>query len=101
MITEIQIQRFISLRSKLFAAINKELENDGSAKGSDGTFHIIFPGYFNEINNQSYIDEYNWGISLYCYIIGPRRRYEWWGKDFETVLTKAENDISGMIKNNF
>ena len=83
------LPRFISYREKLFAAIYKEVEEDGGGKSYDGILQLQFPGAFES--------EGEYTIILKCYILGPRREYFYKGKSFEEALIKAEKDLEYWI----
>lgn len=92
------LERFHALRARVFKEIKKALEEDGHCKHYEGAFQIHFPNYFEDrdyLDPQHYVtqEDGEWGISLDCYILGPRRHYLWRDKRFAGALEKAEADI--------
>lgn len=96
--------RFRALRAEVFAAIAKELAEDGHCKSYEGAMTIEFPNYFEDEATKSHygwMEHGAWSIHLHCYLIGPNRHYTWAGKSFEEVLHKAETDIRAWIAGDY
>ena len=93
MITQTSLDRFYKLREKLFDEIKKILEEDGYCKSYEGAMAIGFPNYLQGRDES----EDKFSITLDCYVVGPSRHYQWFGKTFEESLSKAENEILSWI----
>jgi hypothetical protein len=87
-----ELNRFFSLRLKVFQAIKRELEIDSHCKSYEGAMSIQFPDYFEVLNRTE-----NYIIELHCYVIGPSRHYSWSGKTLTKALDEAEKDILSWI----
>lgn len=87
------LERFLKLRQFTFNAIERALKRDGHHKSYEGSFLIAFPNYFQRNNDSEWVDSYRWGIELDCYVLGPNRHYNWYGKTFKEALEKAEKDL--------
>ena len=88
------IDRFLTLREKVFFAIQKELQMDGHHKSYEGTFEITtcYPNYFDNANEPDF-----YTITLHCYVLGPKRHYEWVGKTLDEALDNAEREITEWL----
>jgi len=97
MIHERLMERFETLREKLFQCIEDTLKVDNYHKPLEGEFRIeyCFPNYFERE------DDAIWNIHLYCYIIGPGRTHDWPGGTFGEALRKAEKDIYAWINEEY
>ena len=91
------IIRFHALRKKVMCAIARQLEEDSCCKSYEGTFELIigYPNYFEDETAEAGPDSYC--VRLHCYVLGPRRHYDWFGKTFAEALSKAESEISGWL----
>lgn len=92
-------ERFKALRKKVMDAVRWELtQNDGYGKSYEGTFELIvgYPNYYEDEEATQGPDSYC--IRLHCYVLGPARHYDWFGKTFGEALTKAEREIGSWIK---
>ena len=91
-------ERFKTLRKKVMDAIEVELREDNGCKSYEGTFELIvgYPNYFEDEDATQGPDSYC--IRLHCYVLGPARHYDWFGKTFGEALTKAEREIASWIK---
>jgi hypothetical protein len=92
-IMEKALQRFLKIREELFDAIKKDLEKDGHCKSYEGAMEIGFPNFFDD----SAPHENSWRITLHCYVVGPRRHYEWMGKTLDEAVGKMEKDIKKWL----
>jgi len=90
--------KFLKLRQFTFNAIERALKIDGHHKSYEGSFAIIrnFPNYFEDENDAYWVD-HRWKIELDCYVLGPSRHYEWYGKTFTEALERAEKDLHKWI----
>jgi len=92
-------ERFAKLRKETLDCIGKILKASGGDchKSYEGTMDVTFtfPECFVD---DPYNEEPSVTITLYCYIIGPTRRYEYRGKNFAEALTHAEKGIHAMIE---
>ena len=87
------MERFETLREKLFEFIEYSLKVDGHCKGYEGRFAIeyLFPDYFHREDDPTF------NIKLDCYLIGPTRHYSWEGALFGDTLRRAEQAIYKWI----
>lgn len=90
MILGLEYIRFYELRQKLFNMIKESLDEDGHCKHYEGELHIeiIFPNYF-----ATKKEEPTYCIHLDCYLIGPSRHYDWYGKTLTECLDKFERAL--------
>lgn len=79
------LEQLEKIKEKLFAAISLSYHSCGGGKSSDGVFSIHFPGY-NECAS-------DWSIELYCYALGPSRKYAWSGRNLGDVIERVEKDV--------
>ena len=92
-------ERFQALRKKVMDSVRWELtQNDGYCKSYEGAFELIvgYPNYFEDEEATQGPDSYC--IRLHCYVLGPARHYDWFGKTFGEALTKAEREIASWIE---
>lgn len=82
------IELFLSIRERLFKAIERALAEDGHCKSYEGVFRIQFPNYFEQRDGQE-----KFTIELGCYVVGPSRHYEWSGVTLRQALEKCERSI--------
>jgi len=89
-IVEEDWDRFMRLRERLFKAIKECLEIDSHCKSYEGRLDVelSLPNYFEEGEQEP-----TWGIHLACYLIGPSRGEDWYGKSFRETLLRAEKDV--------
>lgn len=89
-------QRFHALRRDLFAAVERELAEDGHCKHYEGTFEVgySFPNYFEREDATAG----SWTIRLDCYVIGPNRHYEWAADTAEGVMDECEADVRDWLR---
>lgn len=84
------MERFLAFRKHVFEELKKYFENDedGHHKSYEGAMSISFnyPDYF-IAGNEHEIDDIL--LTLDCYVIGPSRHYQWRGKTFDEVVSKA------------
>lgn len=101
MITENELLRFQNLRRRLFDAIKRAIEDDPHHKSYEGAFAIsmLFNNMFETSDREcAELGPEEYEIRLDCYVIGPRRHYEWGGYPFESVLDRCETDIDEWIQ---
>jgi len=84
------LDEFFELRRFVFGKIESALVIDGNCKSYEGRFSIVFPNYLDEPD-----DGEKWGVTLDCYVFGPSRHYQWWGKSLRDALDKANREIRG------
>ena len=97
--TKAEHERFKALRKKVMDAVGWELtENDGYGKSYEGAFELIvvYPNYYEDYDATQGPESYC--IRLHCYVLGPSRHYDWFGKTFGEALSKAEKEILSWIK---
>ena len=89
-------ERFLALREKILGFIKQKYESGDGIKMYDGRMNITFefPIYTDDPDGTA-LPGVN--IHLDCYVIGPRRHYDWNGENFEIALDKAEKDIDEWI----
>lgn len=92
-----ELERFYSLRKRLFEAIGKALKED-CGKSYEGAFFIgqAFPNYYDD--EEAKEQPFMWYIHLDCYIVGPHRHYDWDGKTLDEVIDKCEKDIFSWLE---
>lgn len=91
MITQPELERFYALRQYVFDNIKQALEEDSHCKSYEGSMQLSFPNYFEKDDENSFM---RCGVFLNCYVFGPMRHYEWYGRTFTEALDKAEQDIN-------
>ena len=96
--TKKEQERFVALRKRVMNAIAKEFEEDCYGKSYEGTFELIvgYPNYYEDEDGAQGPDSYC--VRLHCYVLGPGRHYDWFGKTFGEALTKAEREIGSWLK---
>lgn len=87
---EPDLTRFYQYRSNLLTAIAESCQRagEGYAKMMEGVVRLGFPGCT--------WDE--WWIDVYCYQLGPARKYYYSGGTLDTCLEKAERDLKKWIE---
>lgn len=82
-------KRLIAYRKAVFAAIKKQLEIDSHCKSYEGAITISkgYPNYFEQDKKPEYC------LHLACYVLGPTRGYDYFGKTIDECLDKAEADL--------
>ena len=88
---------FSLLRVKVGNYIEKYLEDDQGHKSYEGTWELMvtYPSYFESDDFTAPPDLYC--VKLHCYVLGPRRHYEWVGGSWIESLKKAKSDIENWI----
>lgn len=88
---------FSLLRVKVGNYIGKYLEDDQGHKSYEGTWELMvtYPSYFESDDFAAQPDLYC--VKLHCYVLGPRRHYEWVGGSWIEALKKAKSDIENWI----
>lgn len=88
------IDRFLSLRKRLFRMIEYELNEDCLCKSYEGCLEITyeFPNYFEDWNAIAARPNFVM-IKLHCYVVGPDRHYDWTGESLTEALNKFEKTI--------
>ena len=96
--TKAEHERFKALRKKVMDAIREEFEEDGYGKSYEGTFELIvgYPNYYEDEEATQGPNSYC--VRLHCYVLGPARHYDWFGKTFGQALSKAEREIASWIE---
>lgn len=89
------LRRLDNLRELLFDAIAEALAEDGHCKSYEGTFEIGFPNYFHDRGGR--MDD-PWRVSLHCYVVGPDRHYDWYGKTLSHAVSLAEHDVLAWVR---
>lgn len=87
--TEQEKDKLFEIRGKVLKEIIRQRSHGEPGKMSDGNIAVTL-----------YIDangDVSWKFWLYCYLIGPQRQYEWYGKTLMDTLTEAEKDIDKWI----
>ena len=94
-IDNVEWERFLELRQRLFKAIKECLEIDGHCKSYEGRLDIEYslPNYFEKGEREAV-----WRIHLACYLVGPSRGTDWHGETFSDALFKMEQDINEWVK---
>ena len=96
--SEKELNEFRRLRQYVFAQIEHELMLDDHHKSYEGHMAILFPHYFME---NYYLPEQqgeNWGVHLDCYVLGPHRHYDWYGRALGEAVQKARKDIDSWMR---
>ena len=85
--------RLQAYRTKLFAAIQRRLEEDGHCMHYEGSVTVkrYCPNYFEREQPDV------WEICLDCYVLGPTRHYAYEGATLAEALAKAEADLDSGI----
>lgn len=91
--------KFLKLRRYVLDALGKmDMEY---CKSYEGSFELLinYPNYFDENCGDTPTDNPDCvTINLHCYVLGPRRHYEWDGKSIQEAVVKARKDIEQWIK---
>ena len=90
----IEMDRFLALRERLFTALTEILTHGGGpGKSYDGemSLKVEYPCGYDDDSRPRYV------IELDCYLIGPGRHYRWVSHLFDVALYKAEKDIDAWI----
>lgn len=89
--------RFVSLRKRLFNAIDVALRQD-CGKSYEGFMTVTeeYADYYDDPKADGRPNRVC--IHLDCYIVGPHRHYDWVGKTFAEAFAKCERDIESWIK---
>jgi len=90
MISPSELTRFFELRQNVFNQIEAALQEDSHCKSYEGAMRLGFPNYFERDNEDSCM---RCAVLLDCYVLGPARYYEWYGRTFTEALDKAEKEI--------
>ena len=79
--------------------LNKIDMNYG-CKWYEGTFELLFlyPNYFDEKESGKTDNFDSVHIKLRCYVIGPHRHYDWYGKTIEDVVKKARKSLESLVQ---
>ncbi len=88
-------EEFLDLRRWVMKKLEKVDMRDG-CKSYEGTFELLFsyPNYFDEEDAGHVIDNPDFAvITLYCYVLGPSRRYDWKGETISEAVDKARKEI--------
>ena len=87
------IERFNSLRKRVFKLIADELAEDPYCKSYEGAIEIVtsYPDYFEDETADKGIDYCK--ITLHCYVLGSGRHHDFIGKNFKEALDKFERQI--------
>ncbi len=86
---------FLDLRRYVMDEIGK-VDFSNGCKINEGLFELklSYPDYFDEGDVENGIDKPDVVIiRLYCYVLGPRRVYEWKGKTILEAVKKARKEI--------
>jgi len=96
MITNEELEYFNQTRAKLFSAIRKELEVDNGHKSSEGamSIEIAWPNYFEALDAET---KPRMGLHVYCYVLGPHRHYDYFGKSLTECLNKFNKDLDSWV----
>lgn len=76
-------------RDRLFAAIKRELEQDGHCKSYEGAIEVYAPGHVN-------LGE-PWSVKVHCYVLGPNRHYAYTGKTLSDCVDLMNSDLDEWI----
>lgn len=95
MITQSELNRFFKLRQTIFDKIKAALQEDEHCKSYEGAMRLGFPNYFEQDSEDSCM---RCSVLLDCYVLGPVRHYEWYGRTFTEALDKAEKEIESWKK---
>lgn len=90
-------ERFRILRKKVMKAIYEQLVDDPGCKSYEGAFEwtVCYPNYFEDETGD--MGATSFVLTLHCYVLGPARHYDWYGKTMNEALDKAEKDIHEWI----
>lgn len=93
-ITDEDLERFYSLRNRLFTLIAAALHEDPYCKSYEGAIDldISFPNYFE--TDSAYDPPEYFGIELHCYILINGRHKKYKGKKFSQCLDSLEQDVN-------
>lgn len=96
MITQEEIELFNQTRTKLFEAIKKELELNNGHKPYEGamTIEIACPHYFYFLEGKI---TPRVKLTVYCYVLGPNRDYDYFGQSLTECLTQFNKDLDSWI----
>jgi len=86
--------RLEEYRQKVFTAIKKQLEIDSHCKSYEG--RIVVSKQYGDYFEQDKEPEYC--LHLSCYVLGPTRGYDYYGKTIDECLDKAEADLIKWTK---
>lgn len=89
---------FSYLRKLVWDYIEEYLKDDCGHKSYEGTWELTvsYPDYFHA---ESYLDHPEvYVVQLHCYVLGPRRHYQWDGSSWMETLEQAEQDIKQWIR---
>lgn len=91
-------ERFNALRKMVMNAIAKELARDCGCKSYEGTFEwtACYPNYFDDPEGTAEPSLYV--LTLHCYVLGPTRHYNWYGKTKMEAIAKAEREIKSWLE---
>lgn len=86
----IELQR---IRTAVMRAIRDELAIDNYCKSYEGTFEltICWPDYFEDSSDAAEPNFYK--LTLHCYVLGPNRHYDWFGKTLAESLESCRRDV--------
>lgn len=90
------MDRFRKLRKRVMKAIS-EIDLSYGCKSYEGTFEwtVCYPNYFEDETGD--MGSTSFVLTLHCYVLGPARHYDWYGKTMDEVLDKAEKEINSWI----
>ena len=90
-----EFARFMRLRERVFAGIERALEIDGHHKSYEGVMSISFPHIFQDRYGDT---SPGYALELGCYVLGPHRSYRWDSRSgFTECFDVAERDIEEWI----
>lgn len=86
--------RLVRLQERLAWATREALKEDGHHKSDEAMVEVIFalPGMFHD-DKAPY-----WRISVYSYVLGPRRNHDFLGKSLAEALAVAESAVSSWVE---
>ena len=89
---------FSLLRVNVGEYIEDYLKDDAGHKSYEGTWElsVTYPSYFESDGFTAKPDSYC--VTLHCYVLGPGRHYDWFGKSWLEALQRARSDIQKWIK---
>lgn len=90
-------EQFYELRKRLAKAIAVEIALGYGHKSYEGTWEISygFPDYFDDPTADAPPEAVK--IQLHCYVVGPGRHYQWYGKDFDEAFEKCKADVEKWL----
>lgn len=88
MITIEDLDKLKEFQEIVFDGVEKSLRIEGGHKSYEGAIAVHLPPYFGGYHF----------IELDCYVLGPRRHYEWTGKNLSEAIDKAMIDVKKWIK---